>query len=44
MTNGTLLGLYYQGVLSPIIKQNDMDGKTPDALHKDLLIKANVSI
>jgi hypothetical protein len=38
-----LLWAYYQDVLSPSIKQNDMDGKTLDvALHKNKLIKANL--
>ena len=37
----TLLRAYYQDVLSPSIKQNDMDGKTLDvALRKNKLIKA----
>ena len=43
MTIG-LLQAYFQDVLIPVIKQNDMDLKTHNvAVHKDKLIKANLS-
>ncbi len=40
----SLLWAYYQDVLSPLINQNSLDGKTLDAaLRKDKTIKANLS-
>ncbi len=40
----SLLWAYYQDVLSPLINQNGLDGKTLDAaLRKDKNIKANLS-
>jgi hypothetical protein len=43
MTIG-LLQAYFQDVMIPVIKQNDMDLKTHNvAVHKDKLMKANLS-